>query len=100
MGRLDSPPYFCTLCFLIIIGPLASSRMTVGSVALREAAENATFTFPEAACARLDQRPTRRCGRDGDCESVPEQFGQRVRKIITHRHFLELSLRRTGRRSS
>src|SRR5260370_20366491 len=100
MGRLDSPPYFCALCFLITIGPLASSCMTVGSVALREAAENATFTFPEAACARLVQRPTGRCGRGAGCESVPEQFCQRVRKIITHRHFLELSSRRNGRRSS
>jgi hypothetical protein len=34
------------------------------------------------------------------CESVTEQLDQRVRNIITHRHFLELFSQRIGRCSS
>ena len=34
------------------------------------------------------------------CESDPEQLDQQVRKIIIHHHFLDLSSRRIGRRSS
>jgi hypothetical protein len=71
------------------------------SAALREAAENATFTLSEAACGLLDRGPHRNVEKDAGCESVTEQqLDQKVRNIITHHHFLELSSRRIGRRLS
>ena len=56
--------------------------------------------FSEAAYGRLEPRATRRCGAGAGCESITEQLDQRVRNIITHRHFLELASRRIGRHSS
>jgi len=68
--------------------------------ALREAAESATFTISGAACGRLEPGPHGGADEHTGRESVPEQLDHKVRKIITHRHFLELSSRRNGRRSS
>jgi hypothetical protein len=73
---------------------------TASPVALREAAENATFTLSEAACGRLESRATGGVDEGAGCESVTEQLDQRVRNIITHRHSLELISQRIGRRPS
>src|SRR5260370_2143897 len=77
--------------------PAPTLNAAVSPAALREAAENATFTLSEAACGELESGATLRCGQDVGCESVTEQLDQRVRNIITHRHFLAISSRRTYR---
>src|SRR6202045_4163471 len=59
----------CALVFipnsrcLLLNARTGDGATTASPVALREAAENATFTLSEAACGRLEPRATRRCGR-------------------------------------
>jgi len=56
--------------------------------------------FPRQLAAGQSREPHGRVNEGVACESVPEQLDQRVRKIITLRHFPELLLRRIDRRCS
>ncbi len=56
--------------------------------------------FPKQPATGQSWEPHGRVDEGAGWESVPEQLAQKVRNIITHRHFLELSSRRIGHRSS
>ena len=56
--------------------------------------------FPKQPAADSSRGPHGGVDEGAGCESVTEQLDQRVRNIITHRHFLELFSQRIGRRSS
>ncbi len=56
--------------------------------------------FPRQLAAGQNREPHGRVDEGADSESVPEQLDQKVRKIITHRHFLEQFSRRIDRRPS
>ena len=56
--------------------------------------------FPRQPAAGQGREPHGRVDEGAGCESVPEWIDQRVRNIVTHRHFLEISSRRNGRCSS
>src|SRR4029077_9738842 len=53
--------------------------------------------FPKQPAADSSRGPHGGVDEGAGCESVTEQLDPRVRNIITHRHFLELSSRRIGR---
>ena len=56
--------------------------------------------FPRQLAAGQSREPHGRVDEGAGSESVPVQLDQKVRKIITHRHFLELFSRRIDRRFS
>jgi hypothetical protein len=56
--------------------------------------------FPKQPVASQSRGPHHGVDASAGGDSVTEQLDQKVRNIITHRHFLELSLRRIGRRLS
>src|SRR6266478_9282599 len=97
-GASSVAPHLCILHHLSPPDRHSIGATYVSPAALREAADNATFTLSEAACAPARaEGPHLGVDASAGGESVTQQLDQRVRNIITHRHLLELSSRRIGR---